>query len=169
MNADSPFTIISLHMTKPLVEIYTDGACSPNPGTGGWAAVMISPAHGHFRKEIFGAKRHTTNNRMELLATIKALQALKSVCVVKLYTDSRYIQKAFAEGWLNKWQNNQWIGANRQSIANRDLWQELLKLSQLHEISWFWIKGHSHHPENERCDFLAVQARRELAARCFAP
>ena len=152
-------------MKKPHVLIYTDGACSPNPGIGGWAAVLISPRHGNFRKEIFGAKRYTTNNRMELLATIKALQALKTTCNVKLYTDSRYIQRAFDEGWLDKWQKNQWIGANRQAIANQDLWQELLKLSQIHKISWYWIKGHAHHPENERCDFLAVQARLKLAAQ----
>ena len=159
---------MQLHMKNPIVEIYTDGACAPNPGIGGWAAVLISPGHGNYRKEIFGAKRNTTNNRMELLATIKALQALKTACVVNLHTDSRYIERAFNDGWLYKWQSNQWIGAGRQPIANRDLWQELCKLSRIHKISWHWIKGHAHNPENERCDFLAVQARLKLVAQFSA-
>lgn len=150
-------------MHKNIVEIYTDGACSPNPGIGGWAAVLISPAHDNFRKEIFGAEANTTNNRMELQATIQALHALKTPCTVNLFTDSKYIQQAFNKGWLQKWQNNGWLGVGRKPIANQDLWQELVQLSQIHEVHWHWVKGHSHHQENERCDFLAVQARRKLA------
>ncbi|MBF0279307.1 MAG: ribonuclease HI [SAR324 cluster bacterium] len=150
-------------MEKGVVEIYTDGACSPNPGVGGWAAVLISPSHNHFRKEIFGAESDTTNNRMELLAAIKALQSLKFPCIVKLFTDSKYIQQAFSKGWLEKWKKNGWLAANRKPVANQDLWQDLAKLSRIHEVSWIWVKGHSSDQENDRCDFLAVQARQKLA------
>ncbi len=155
-------------MKKNAIEIYTDGACSPNPGVGGWAAVLISPAHNHYRKEIFGAEPETTNNRMELLAAIKALQALKSSCSVKLYTDSKYIQQAFNKGWLERWQKNGWLGVNRKPIANQDLWQELSQLSQIHSVSWFWVKGHSDDKENDRCDSLAVQARQKLSEELIA-
>ncbi|MBF0286312.1 MAG: ribonuclease HI [SAR324 cluster bacterium] len=151
-------------MKKNLVTIYTDGACSPNPGTGGWAAVLISPAHDNYRKEIFGAEPQTTNNRMELSAVINALQTLKFQCTVTLYTDSKYIQQAFNQGWLKKWQKNGWIGAGRKPVANKDLWEQLISLSNHHEISWLWVKGHADNIENQRCDFLAVQARQELAA-----
>lgn len=152
-------------MKRPSIEIYTDGACSPNPGTGGWGAVLISPAHNNHRKELSGATPNTTNNRMELMAVIEALQALKKTCHVQLYTDSKYIQQAFEKRWVQKWQKNGWMGGNRQPIANQDLWKKLMGLSHSHEIEWLWIKGHSDHKENDRCDALAVQARKALAAR----
>ncbi len=152
-------------MKRNLVTIYTDGACSPNPGTGGWAAVLIAPAHDNYRKEIFGAEPQTTNNRMELCAVIEALQALKFPCTVKLYTDSKYIQQAFNQGWLKKWQKNGWMAADRKPVANKDLWEKLVTLSNRHDITWLWVKGHSDNVENQRCDALAVQARQELAAK----
>lgn len=150
-------------MSKRLIQIYTDGACSPNPGFGGWAAVLIAPEHNNYRKEISGAEANTTNNRMELLATIEALAALKYSCNVELYTDSQYIQKAFNQGWLNKWQKNGWLGANRKPVANQDLWKRLLHLSKIHVVTWHWVKGHSNNVENNRCDEMAVQARQTLA------
>ena len=127
-------------MKRPFIEIYTDGACSPNPGVGGWAAVLISPAHNNYHKELFGAEPQTTNNRMELLAVIEALQALKSPCQVKLYTDSKYIQQAFEKRWIQKWLKKGWIGENRQPIANQDLWKRLLHLTHRHEVEWLWVK-----------------------------
>ncbi len=142
---------------RPLVEIYTDGACSPNPGIGGWGAILISPAHGA-RREISGAEADTTNNRMELLAAIKALESLNRPCQVALYTDSQYLSKAFSEGWLERWKSNGWR-ASKRAVQNSDLWKELDRLSKLHELAWHWIRGHSNHPENERADRLAVEAR----------
>ena len=156
-------------MKRPSVEIYTDGACAPNPGVGGWGAVLISPAHGHYRKEISGAHPQTTNNQMELTAVIEALNALKSTCRVRLYTDSKYIQQAFEKKWVEQWQKNGWRGKNRQPIANQDLWKQLIKLAQRHEITWLWVKGHSDHQENDRCDWLAVQAREALAKQLMPP
>lgn len=152
-------------MKRPSIEIYTDGACAPNPGIGGWGAVLISPAHDGYRKELSGAQAQATNNQMELMAVIEALKALKFPCRVQLYTDSKYIQQAFQKKWVENWQKNGWIGKNRQPIANQDLWKQLIALSQPHEIAWLWVKGHSDHQENDRCDFLAVQAREALAKK----
>ena len=149
-------------MSKPFVIIYTDGACSPNPGIGGWGAVLISNQH-NLRNELSGAEIDSTNNRMEMTAAIKALEALKKPCKVKLYTDSSYVKNAFEKNWLKNWKNNGWKSKGRKPVANKDLWLRLLEVSQKHEVSWRWVKGHSGDAENDRCDELAVQARKELA------
>ncbi len=149
-------------MPKDKVEIYTDGACSPNPGVGGWGAVLISSKH-NLRTEISGAEAKSTNNRMEMTAAIKALEALKKPCVVKLYTDSSYLKNAFEQKWLKNWQNTGWKTKDKKPVANKDLWLRLLEVSGDHEVSWHWVKGHSGHPENVRCDELAVQARKKQA------
>ncbi len=149
-------------MPKDLVIIYTDGACSPNPGKGGWGAVLISKQH-NLRTEIYGSEVDSTNNRMEMTAAIKALEALKKPCIVELYTDSSYLKNAFEKNWLRNWQNNGWKGKGRNPVANKDLWLLLLELTQIHEVSWHWVKGHSGDEENDRCDELAVNARKELA------
>lgn len=146
----------------PLVEIFTDGACSPNPGIGGWGAILISPAHNNFRRELFGAALDTTNNRMELTSAIEGLRALKRPCHVKLTTDSQYLSEAFSGGWLGKWRRNGWRTANRKPVRNADLWHELLRLVEIHKVEWVWVKGHSDHPENTRADQLAVEAREQL-------
>ena len=146
---------------KPHVEIYTDGACSPNPGTGGWGAVLISREHDH-RRELSGAEADSTNNRMELNAAIRALEALKQPCRVDLYTDSTYLKNAFEQGWLENWQRKRWKTKGGKPVANQDLWQALLKLEGQHEGNWRWVKGHAGHPENDRADELAVAARMEL-------
>ena len=149
-------------MPKDLVIIYTDGDCSPNPGTGGWGAVLISNQH-NLRTEISGSEVDSTNNRMEMTAAIKALEALKKPCKVELYTDSSYVKNAFEKNWLRNWQNNGWKSKGKKTIANKDLWLCLLEGSNKHEVSWHWVKGHSDNPENDRCDALAVQARANLA------
>ncbi|MEE2717247.1 MAG: ribonuclease HI [SAR324 cluster bacterium] len=146
---------------KTHVEIYTDGACSPNPGTGGWGAVLISHEHNH-RRELSGTEAESTNNRMELTAAIRALEALKQPCRVDLYTDSTYLKNAFEQGWLANWQRKNWKTKDRKPVANQDLWQVLLKLDRQHEVKWLWVKGHAGHPENDRADELAVAARKSL-------
>ena len=152
----------SQKMLKTSVTIYTDGACSPNPGIGGWGAVLISKEH-NLRNELSGSEVDSTNNRMEMTAAIKALEALKKSCVVKLYTDSSYLKNAFEKNWLNNWQNNGWKSKARKPVVNKDLWLRLLEVSKKHEVSWHWVKGHSGNPENDRCDELAVQARKKFA------
>lgn len=148
-------------LARPHVTIYTDGACDPNPGTGGWAAILVSP--GGTQKQLVGAERNTTNNRMELTAVIRALEALKKPCIVDLYTDSQYVHHAFTQGWLANWQRNGWRTANRKPVLNDDLWRELLELTQKHEVIWHWVRGHAANPMNNRCDELAVAAREKLA------
>ena len=148
-------------MTKSVIEIYTDGACSPNPGNGGWGAVLISREHDH-RKELSGNEANSTNNRMEMMAAIKALEALKKKCQVDLYTDSSYLKNAFQQNWLKNWQRKGWRTQAGKPVANKDLWLLLLELTQLHDVNWHWVRGHDGHPENERCDELAVQARLQL-------
>ena len=118
------------------VIIYTDGGCSPNPGLGGWAAVLISPEHNHYTKELSGAQPETTNNRMELLAAIRALEALKTPCQVELHTDSKYLQHAFTEKWLDNWQRNDWKTAAKKPVVNQDLWCRLLELTAIHSVRW---------------------------------
>lgn len=147
---------------KPVVKIYTDGACSPNPGVGGWGVVLISPQHNNYRRELSGAEANSTNNRMELMAAIKGLEALKYSCTVDLYTDSTYVRNAFEKNWLDKWQKTGWKTSTKQPVANQDLWETLLNLAQHHEITWYWVKGHSNNEENNRCDELAVQARKKI-------
>lgn len=144
---------------RPLVHIYTDGSCSPNPGPGGWAAVLIMPTSGH-RKEISGAEAASTNNRMELTAAIKALETLTKPCRVVLHTDSRYLRDAFEAGWITKWQRNGWRTAGRKPVMNADLWQELIRLNETHDIQWKWVKAHADDVENNRCDELANEARK---------
>ena len=149
-------------MLKTSVTIYTDGACSPNPGIGGWGAVLISNQH-NLRTEISGSEVDSTNNRMEMTAAIRALEALKKPCIVEIYTDSSYLKNAFEKNWLRNWQSNGWKSKGEKAVANKDLWLQLLELSQKYEVSWHWVKGHSGDAENNRCDELAVKARKDLA------
>lgn len=143
---------------KPYVEIFTDGACSGNPGPGGYGAVL---RFGDKEKEISGFKGMTTNNRMELTAVISALESLKKPCRVRVTTDSNYIVKGMTE-WIGGWIKNNWRNSQKKDVLNRDLWERLLKAATPHEIEWAWIKGHNGHPENERCDELAVKAIKKL-------
>ena len=133
------------------VVMYTDGACSGNPGPGGWGTVMISGRH---HKELSGGERETTNNRMEMMAIIKGAEALKRGCSVDIYTDSTYVMKGMTE-WLEGWKQRGWRTASKQPVKNVDLWQRLEKALNRHEVKWFWVKGHSGVPGNERADELA--------------
>ena len=146
---------------KPKVIIYTDGGASPNPGLGGWAAILYSPAHDK-TLEIYGAEDNTTNNRMELTAAIKALGALKFPCEVDLHTDSEYLHNAFAKGWLRSWQRKGWRNSTGKIVPNLDLWEKLVYLTQTHEVNWHWVKGHADNDKNNRCDELVQRARREF-------
>jgi ribonuclease HI len=137
------------------VVIYTDGACSGNPGPGGYGAVLLYGAH---RKELAGGFRRTTNNRMELMAAIVALRALKDRCAVRLHTDSQYIVQAIQQGWAARWQKNGWMRNKKDKAVNPDLWTQLLELCRQHEVEFIWVRGHAGNRENERCDQLAVQA-----------
>ena len=135
------------------VEIYTDGACSGNPGPGGWGAVLI---YNGVEKQLSGSEKETTNNRMELSAVITALKALKEPCDVTLTTDSKYVCDAINKGWLNSWEKNSWKKADKKPVLNIDLWQELLPLLDKHRVEFIWVKGHNGHKYNEICDKLAV-------------
>jgi ribonuclease HI len=137
--------------TKPLVEIFADGACSGNPGPGGYGAILRT---GEKEREISGFEAQTTNNRMEMMAVISALEALKLPCSVRVTTDSTYIVKGMSE-WVHAWLKNGWRNSQKKEVLNRDLWERLLKASKGHEVEWVWIKGHNGHAENERCDELA--------------
>lgn len=137
------------------VDIYTDGACSGNPGPGGWAAVLI---YGEHMKELSGGHAHTTNQRMELTAAIEGLKALKEPCRVKLYSDSAYLVNAFQQGWLSNWKKNGWKNSSGKPVANQDLWQTLLQLTRHHEVRFIKVKGHADNKWNNRCDELAVAA-----------
>lgn len=150
-------------MSRTAVIIYCDGACSPNPGIGGWGAVLMSPGHDNFRKELCGSEAETTNNRMELTGAIRALEALKRPCDVTVFTDSKYLRNAFSQGWLAKWQRNGWQTSEKKPVANDDLWRRLVELSATHAIQWQWVAGHADCAENNRADELAVQAREALA------
>lgn len=134
------------------VEVYTDGACSGNPGPGGWGVVLL---YGKKRKELSGFKLQTTNNEMELLAAVKALSQLKHKCKVNLYSDSSYLINAFNENWIDTWKNLGWK-RKKDELKNRELWIELYALTQIHEIKWIKVKGHSDNKENNRCDELAT-------------
>ncbi|MCI3205349.1 MULTISPECIES: ribonuclease HI [Pandoraea] len=138
-------------MTLPQVEIYTDGACKGNPGPGGWGALLVAGKH---RKEMFGGEPNTTNNRMELLAVIRALEALNKPCHVVLHTDSQYVQKGISE-WIHGWKARGWKTAAKEPVKNADLWQTLDAVSQQHDIDWRWVKGHAGHEGNEAADQLA--------------
>lgn len=136
------------------VVIYTDGSCLRNPGPGGWAAVLTLPGSAA-RKEICGGCRLTTNNRMEIMGALRALQHLKEPCEVELYTDSRYLCDAVGKGWLASWQSRAWRKADKKPVLNRDLWLELLAQLERHRVRMLWLEGHAGHAENERCDCLA--------------
>jgi ribonuclease HI len=142
------------------VTIYTDGACSGNPGPGGWGAVLL---YGDKKKELSGGERETTNNRMELLGVITALRALREPCEVELYTDSQYIVNAINEGWLVSWQKRGWR-RKEGPVKNLDLWQELIPLLETHRVSFNWVKGHAENEYNNRCDELAVIERQKFTA-----
>ena len=141
-----------------VVEIFTDGACRGNPGPGGWGVVMRYNGH---EKELYGGERETTNNRMELTAAIRGLEALKRPCRVRLTTDSRYVQQGITE-WLENWKRRNWKTAGRTPVKNADLWRRLDELAQQHQVEWHWVRGHSGHPENERADELANRGIDEL-------
>ena len=144
---------------KKTVEIFTDGACSGNPGPGGWGAVL---RYGGREKELSGGEADTTNNRMELTACIAALSALKEPCKVSLTTDSQYVFNGITKGWAASWKKNGWRKADKKTALNSDLWEERLRLSSIHDVTFHWIKGHAGHPENERCDRLAVAAVKSI-------
>jgi ribonuclease HI len=152
---------------KPDVILYCDGACSPNPGIGGWGVILEAPKHGGRRRELSGAEPETTNNRMELTAAIEGFRAIKRPCRVRVVTDSQYLKNAFTAGWLQAWQANGWRTADKKPVKNKDLWQALTEAIAPCQAQWEWVRGHAAHPENERCDALAVQARQALAA-CLA-
>lgn len=140
------------------VIVYTDGACSGNPGPGGWAAVL---KYGPTEREVFGRADHTTNNRMELTAAIEALRALKEPCRVQLHTDSTYLQRAFTDGWVRNWQRNGWRTVSKKPVENQDLWQELVELTRKHKVEWVKVKGHADDDMNNRVDRLAVAAMKQ--------
>ena len=135
------------------VTIYTDGACSGNPGPGGWGAILEWKGH---EKELSGGEKETTNNRMELSAVIFALQALKEPCAVDLFTDSKYVFDAVDKGWVFQWRLNGWRKADKKPALNVDLWETLLPLLERHTVAWHWVKGHAENEKNNRCDQLAV-------------
>lgn len=137
------------------VTMYTDGSCLGNPGRGGWGTVLLFGDH---RKELAQGFKSTTNNRMEILAVIEGLKALKEPCRVELYTDSQYVKNAFTKKWIDNWQKNGWKTAAKKPVKNKDLWVRLLPLMDKHEVNWHWVKGHSGNPENERADDLARSA-----------
>jgi ribonuclease HI len=146
---------------KPAIVIYTDGACSGNPGPGGWGAILISGEH---RKELSGGEAVTTNNRMELLAAISALEALKGPSQVDLHTDSKYVQDGIGK-WIHGWKKNGWKTADRKPVKNAELWQRLDAARQRHEVEWHWVKGHAGHAENERADELAREGMQPFLRR----
>jgi ribonuclease HI len=140
------------------IALYTDGSCLGNPGPGGWGVIL---RYGGHEKELSGGFAGTTNNRMEITAVLEGLAALKEACIVDLYTDSQYVRKAVTDGWLEKWQRNGWRTSSKKPVKNQDLWERLLPLLERHTMHFHWIRGHSGHPENERCDALArTQAER---------
>ncbi|MCR5653976.1 MAG: ribonuclease HI [Ruminococcus sp.] len=142
------------------VQIFTDGACKGNPGPGGWGSIL---RYKGVEKEISGGEFATTNNRMELSAVIEALRLLKEPCKVELFTDSQYVANALTQGWAKKWKANGWMRNKKEKALNPELWDELLRLYDIHEVDIHWVKGHAGHPENERCDRLAVAAAEKYA------
>ncbi len=135
------------------IDIFTDGACSGNPGPGGWGAIL---RYNGVEKELSGSEKETTNNRMELSAVIEALKALKEPCEVTVYTDSKYVCDAIVKRWVYSWKSNGWCKADKKPALNVDLWEQLLALLEKHTAEFIWLKGHAGHPENERCDKMAV-------------
>lgn len=141
------------------IELFTDGACSGNPGPGGWGVVLRYNGH---EKELSGGEKETTNNRMELTAAIMGLSALKELCKVRLVTDSKYVADGITKGWAESWRKNNWRKADKKPALNPDLWEKLLDLIKEHDVTIDWVKGHAGHPENERCDQLAVNYYKKL-------
>ena len=144
------------------VTIYTDGACSGNPGPGGWGAILEWTG---VEKELSGGEEHTTNNRMELTGVISALGKLKEPCRVELYTDSKYVCDAVMKRWVYGWKAKGWIKADKKPALNVDLWEQLLPLLEYHEVHWHWVKGHAENAKNNRCDALAVAQSRKFAEK----
>ena len=142
------------------VELYTDGACSGNPGPGGWGCVLIYKG---IEKELSGGEAETTNNRMELLAVISGLEALREPCAVTLYSDSKYVIDALTLGWAVKWRANGWMRNKKESAKNPELWERLLSLCEKHKMSYVWVKGHAENEYNNRCDKLAVAESKKFA------
>lgn len=142
---------------EPSVIIYTDGACSGNPGPGGWGAILH---YGGKKKEIYGSEAETTNNQMELMAAIKALESLNRHCKVDIYTDSKYVQQGISD-WIDNWIKNNWVGSNKKLVKNAKLWQNLKDLCDKHDVKWHWVKGHGTNEGNIRADELAVKGRDE--------
>lgn len=143
-------------MSLPEYEVYTDGACSGNPGPGGWAAVIIK--NGRVEKELFGAEERTTNQRMELRAALEALDYLKKPSRIKLFSDSAYLVNCFKQGWLERWERNGWLNAKKKPVENQDLWRRLQELAGRHRVEWIKVKGHSNNRYNDCCDLLARRA-----------
>ena len=141
------------------VQIYTDGACSGNPGPGGWGAILLYQGR---EKCLSGGEAHTTNNRMELTGVIRALEALKEPCAVELYSDSKYVIDALEKGWARSWQKKGWIKSDKKPALNPDLWETLLRLADRHELHCHWVKGHADNEYNERCDAMAVAEREKI-------
>ena len=141
------------------VTIYTDGACSGNPGPGGWGAILMFK---DVKKEIYGGEKNTTNNVMELTAVIESLKLLKYPCEVELYSDSAYVVNAFLQKWIENWKKNNWKNSNKEDVKNKELWQELLSLTNIHNVKFIKVKGHSDNEFNNRCDELARNAIKEL-------
>lgn len=141
------------------VAIYTDGACSGNPGPGGWGAILM---YGERRKELSGGEKDTTNNRMELTAVIEALRALKQPCIVTIYSDSAYVVNAFDKGWVKGWMKNGWVNSKGQPVENQDLWKTLIREMERHRVQYVKVKGHSDNEWNNRCDQLAREAIKAL-------
>ena len=144
------------------VILYTDGACSGNPGVGGWACVLI---YENAKKELSGGEQLTTNNRMELMAVINGLKALKEPCNVEIFSDSAYVVNAFLNGWINSWILNGWKTSSKSPVLNKELWEELITLNQVHKISWNKVKGHADNELNNRCDELARAEVQKLSAK----
>lgn len=145
-------------MTAKIIQIFTDGACRGNPGPGGWGAVL---RYGSEEKELYGGEIETTNNRMELMAAIQALESLTRRCAVELTTDSEYVKNGITQ-WIDNWKKRGWRTANKKPVKNIDLWQRLDKAASQHDVSWHWVRGHTGHPENERADELANRGIDEL-------
>ena len=142
------------------VTIYTDGACSGNPGPGGWAAILMA---GGAKKEMSGGERDTTNNRIELMAVIEGLKALKRPCKVDIYSDSAYVVNAFEQNWIGKWVKNGWKNSAKAEVANSDLWKELINLTSMHNVTFHKVKGHADNEFNNRCDELAVRELKKIS------
>ena len=139
------------------IEIYTDGACSGNPGPGGWGAILrFCTAQKVYEKELSGGEANTTNNRMEMTALLEALRQLKEPCAIDLYSDSKYVIDALEKGWAWGWKKRGWVKSDKKPALNSDLWETLLTLTQKHDVHYHWVKGHAENPKNNRCDELAV-------------